>query len=120
MIPKAKQLFVRAFPLQGKAREAFLQEACGDDAELRLEVKRLLTDSEKADSFFADTEGATIGPAEFKRVPSEREGDVVGRYKLLQEIGEGGFGTVYLAQQTEPVKRRVALEPPLSPSSARP
>src|SRR5579859_6246067 len=54
----------------------------------------------------AKTQKATV-----QVVPvSERPGDVLGRYKLLQQIGEGGFGVVYMAQQQEPVKRRVALK----------
>ena len=40
----------------------------------------------------------------------EREGDMIGRYRLLQQIGEGGFGTVFLAEQSQPVKRQVALK----------
>ena len=104
MKAKAKELFLQADPLQGLDREAFLEEACGDDAELRQEVERLPTDSEKADSFFADTGGATIGAEEFDEDEafSEKEGDEVGPYILRQKIGEGGFGTVWMAEQREP------------------
>ena len=61
MKPDARDLFSRAQPLDPDAREAFLAGECGDNAELRLEVQRMLVDSEKADAFFADDEGATIG-----------------------------------------------------------
>ena len=51
----AKDLFARAHKLSLEAREAFLEQACGDDAELRLEVQRMLVDSEKADAFFGES-----------------------------------------------------------------
>jgi len=61
MTPSAKDLFIRALEIEPAAREAFLAQVCGDDAELHLEFQRLLVDSERADSFFADGGGATLG-----------------------------------------------------------
>ena len=110
MKAKAKDLFVRAHPLQGKERAALLRDVCGDDAELRLEVQRLLTDSDKADSFFADTEGKTLGAEDFDETYTEAEGDQIGPYTLRQQIGEGGFGSVWMAEQSEPISRMVALK----------
>ncbi len=108
--PEAKDLFAQAYELEGQAREAFLKSACGEDAELRLEVQRLLVKSEKVDAFFANAGGETNGAAGFDEPISEREGDRVGVYVLRQKIGEGGFGTVWMAEQSEPISRMVALK----------
>ena len=110
MTTSAQELFAEARELPPAGREAFLAQACGDNAELHLEVQRLLVDAERADSFFGDADGATLGAEEFKDTYAEEEGDVIGRYKLRQQIGEGGFGTVWMAEQMEPVSRRVALK----------
>ena len=105
-----KDLFVRAHELSGDAREAYLQEACGEDAELRLEVQRLLVKAEKFDSFFCDDGGATIASDSFDAPFTEDEGDVIGPYTLRQQIGEGGFGAVWMAEQTGAISRMVALK----------
>ncbi|MCC7373183.1 MAG: serine/threonine protein kinase [Verrucomicrobiales bacterium] len=91
----------------GEPRRAFLDQACGGDAALRAEVEALLRSDEGAGGFLAAAKtDATAGT-----VPvTNREGDRIGRYKLLQKIGEGGWGIVYMAEQTEPVRRRVALK----------
>jgi len=91
----------------GEPRRAFLDQACGGDAALRSEVEELLRSDENAGRFLAsEKKEATAGI-----VPvTEREGDRIERYKLLQKIGEGGCGIVYMAEQTEPVRRRVALK----------
>ena len=89
-----------------QARAAWLDEACGEDEALRGEIESLLAAHCAADAAFMDT---LVDPV-WSEVPGEKEGDTIGRYKLLQQIGEGGFGTVYMAAQTEPVKRRVALK----------
>ena len=86
-------------------RAAYLDEACGNDPALRDEMESLLAAHLEADAFMA-----TLADPVWQDTASEKEGDRIGRYKLLQQIGEGGFGTVYLAEQTEPVKRRVALK----------
>jgi hypothetical protein len=86
-------------------REKYLAEACQGEPELRREVESLLKADEEAGSFFDRTKEIStdgIGP--------ERAGMMVGRYKLLQEIGAGGFGVVYMAEQVEPVQRKVALK----------
>jgi tRNA A-37 threonylcarbamoyl transferase component Bud32 len=89
-----------------QARAAYLEQACGEDEALRGEIESLLGAYGAADTGFMDT---VVDPV-WSEVPGEKEGDSIGRYKLLQQIGEGGFGTVYMAEQTEPVKRRVALK----------
>ncbi|NQT15982.1 MAG: serine/threonine protein kinase, partial [Planctomycetes bacterium] len=86
-------------------RAAYLDEACGGDVELRRRVEQLL---EAADS---SLKGETPGLAETERCPvAEGPGVVIGPYKLLQQLGEGGMGVVYMAEQTKPVERRVALK----------
>ena len=88
-----------------KERAAYLDKACGDDEALRGEIESLLAAHFAADAFMD-----TLADPLWQEAPTEKEGDRIGRYKLLQQIGEGGFGTVYLAEQTEPLKRRVALK----------
>jgi WD40 repeat protein len=90
-------------------RAAFLDDVCGTDAALRARVENLLSSHENAGSFLNKqpvTPGDTtdVGPL------AEVAGTVIGRYKLLQSIGEGGFGVVYMAEQKEPVRRKVALK----------
>jgi serine/threonine protein kinase len=90
-------------------RSAYLDAACGDDNVLRDRVEALLKANEQAGSFLEipDPEpNVTIdGPAQI-----EGPGTKIGRYELLSLIGEGGMGLVYLAEQKEPVKRRLALK----------
>lgn len=86
-------------------RASYLDEACAGDQELREEVDSLI------DAHFADDTFMTpLADPLWREVRSEREGDMIGRYKLLRPIGEGGFGTVFLAEQSQPVKRQVALK----------
>ena len=86
-------------------RAAYLGEACGGDPALREEVESLIAAHLAAESFMEP-----LADPLWREVRSEQEGDTIGRYKLLQQIGEGGFGTVYLAEQSDPVKRQVALK----------
>ncbi len=115
-------IFTHAIELPPERRAVYLDEACVDNAVLRARLDRLLSSHEEAGSFLAapaaeDLDGSdldvTIKHAS-RMVPqmnaNEREGERIGRYKLLQEIGEGGFGTVWMAEQMEPVTRRVALK----------
>src|SRR5262249_52785933 len=86
--------------------------ACAGDARLRQQVDALLEAHERAEGFL---ESAPKG-LDFNRtvpiptLPTEKPGDRIGRYKLLQQIGEGGCGVVYMAEQEEPIHRRVALK----------
>src|SRR5262245_40225392 len=91
-----------------EARAAFLDKACAGNAELRESVERLLQAHERADNVLghkAKGLPATVAPS-----VSERVGIQIGPYKLLEKIGEGGFGVVYMAEQQQPVRRRVALK----------
>jgi serine/threonine protein kinase len=87
---------------------AFLEEACGQDPELRRRVDDLLRAHREAGNFLGGvpSNGGTIEHSPI----AERPGTVIGPYKLLQQIGEGGFGIVFLAEQERPVRRQVALK----------
>jgi ankyrin repeat protein/serine/threonine protein kinase len=94
-------------------RRAYLDRACAGDAALRAEVESLLAANSAAGDFLlrpaaTGTEAAqeTVRPSKL----SETAGTRIGRYKLLEPIGEGGFGVVWMAEQEEPVRRRVALK----------
>jgi serine/threonine protein kinase len=84
-----------------KEREAYLLRECGEDTELRHEVEELLRAAVEAEDVF---EGRPQQPA------LEQAGSRIGRYHLLQKIGEGGCGVVYMAEQETPVRRKVALK----------
>jgi tetratricopeptide (TPR) repeat protein len=90
------------------ARAAFLDQACAGNAELRDSIERLLRAHERAENVLpAKAPGLPVTAA----VPvAERPGVQIGPYKLLEQIGEGGFGVVYMAEQLEPVRRKVALK----------
>ena len=101
---KLEALFEAAVALDTDAERAdYLNQAC-PDAELRREVEALLEAHRNPDSLFA--EPTVRGEA----ISAEGVGTIIGRYKLLEQIGEGGMGAVYMAEQREPVRRRVALK----------
>src|SRR5688572_28009772 len=113
---RAAELFLIARDLPADQRDEFLRKECGDDAALRTEVERLLAAEQGPAPF--QTLANQIGQMRQQldqlptdvAVPQPAIGEMIGRYKLLQVIGEGGFGTVYMAEQCEPVRRRVALK----------
>ena len=96
-----------------EARVAYLDGSCGLDTPLRRRVEALLRAAENAGDFLEEppTGLSNVGGTTLVvNVPSEKPGDKIGRYKLLQQIGEGGCGVVYMAEQEQPVRRRVALK----------
>src|SRR5438093_645821 len=100
-------LFSAARRMPTQSRAAYLEEACAGDAGLRRRIEELLEASEEAGGFLEEAAGvATLRVS----AVTEKAGDKIGRYKLLQQIGEGGCGVVYMAEQEEPVRRRVALK----------
>jgi serine/threonine protein kinase/WD40 repeat protein len=88
------------------ARRAYLDRTCAGNEALRREVESLLAADQQAGAFMSAAAGKTTLPLP----PSEKAGERIGRYKLLEQIGEGGFGVVWMAEQEEPVRRRVALK----------
>ena len=105
----AESILLEALELAPSQRPSFLDQACGGNAALRAKVDAMLARSAGADDFFGET---SVGGTEDSRAQPglEKAGDHIDHYKLLQEIGEGGCGTVYMAEQEEPVRRKVALK----------
>src|SRR5213594_4394418 len=104
-------IFAGALRLPPEQRAAYLDQAIGTDDALRQRIERLLKASEQAGDFLEESAAPAANQTTLRSVPlTEKAGDKVGRYKLLQQIGEGGCGVVYMAEQEEPVLRRVALK----------
>jgi eukaryotic-like serine/threonine-protein kinase len=104
---RERKIFEEAFEIaDAKAREAFLDDACGDDDALRCEVDGLLAIHGGLGSFLSIPTAATLDMP----TPAEPPGTQIGPYKLREQIGEGGFGVVYVAEQEKPVARKVALK----------
>src|SRR5262245_22349688 len=106
--PSIDSIFCSAIEIESsEERRALIERACGNDVELKQQVERLL---------HAHFHGRSILDAPVQPVATideplrETGGTVIGPYKLLEQIGEGGMGTVWMAQQTEPVKRLVAVK----------
>jgi serine/threonine protein kinase/tetratricopeptide (TPR) repeat protein len=108
--PRANDLFLKAAEFaQPAERQAFLDRECADP-HLRRDVEALLAASAKVDSFLKVPAVARPNGTVAYEPISEAAGTVIGPYKLLQQIGEGGFGVVYMAEQEKPVRRMVALK----------
>jgi tetratricopeptide (TPR) repeat protein len=105
---KLRELFLAALKVPAGERDAFLRQACAGADELRERVKLLIQAHEDLGSIAPSAE-AEIGPTIDQPMP-ETAGAVIGRYKLIEQIGEGGMATVWMSQQSEPVKRVVALK----------
>ena len=100
---RVEELFQIAADLPAAEHQTFLDEQCGEDTALRAEVEQLLR------VHGSETVSVLRKPVQVVE-PGEQPGDRIGAYKLLSRLGEGGMGVVYLAEQTEPVRRRVALK----------
>jgi len=116
MKPAAREQAVFAEALDcgsSAARAAYLDATCGTDHVLRRRVEALLRAAESAGEFLeVPPEGlrGSTDSAALRNDLSEHPGDRIGRYKILERIGEGGCGVVYMAEQEEPIRRRVALK----------
>src|SRR5262245_58541912 len=103
----ARQIFLNAVEkLAPDAWPRFLDSACGDDPRLRQRVEALLAAHGQPNSLL---DGSGLVDT-IDSPPAERPGTQIGPYKLLEQIGDGGFGIVFMAEQVEPVRRRVALK----------
>src|SRR3974390_801113 len=109
---EARDLFLAVLALtSADAQSRYLDQACRDKPELRQRVEILLREHQRAGSFLEEPAPLSPRPTLDMNAPvTEKAGDRIGRYKLLQQIGEGGCGVVYMAEQEEPVRRRVALK----------
>jgi len=104
-----REIFLAALEKKDDAqRGAFLESACGGNPGLRRRIEELLREHTQVGDFLEAP--ALAGGAAGDSTVVEKPGDRIGRYKLLQKIGEGGVGVVYMAEQEEPVRRRVALK----------
>src|SRR5216684_4045522 len=103
------ELFAAAIELPVVERAAYLDRACRGDPDLRQRVEGMLKEHDDLGDFpeKRPSKGAAQGGP---RAIGEKPGDRIGHYKLLQQIGEGGYGVVYMAEQEAPVRRRVALK----------
>src|SRR5437762_12763922 len=103
-----ESIFIEALQMQTpRERAAFLEQACADNTDLRNSVELLLKAHDKAGGFLR---GVSDNNPTLDEPIREGPGTVIGPYKLLEQIGEGGFGVVFMAEQTTPVRRKVALK----------
>src|SRR5262245_43154547 len=116
-LQRARDLFLHAVgKLPAEQWDDYVAQACGEDVDLAAQVKQLLQVHREAGSFLNRPAAAVGMTGAFAPEPKldaplhERVGSVIGPYKLLQQLGEGGMGTVFLAEQMQPVHRQVALK----------
>jgi serine/threonine protein kinase/Tfp pilus assembly protein PilF len=102
-VDRAREIFKEAIDLSGAERDAFVETASAGDESLRDRVDRLLQAFDSDASKLGETNLTVVSPG-------TRIGGRIGRFRILKMIGEGGFGEVWLAEQTEPVRRRVAVK----------
>jgi len=103
-----QKIFLRASGLAKGERAGYLDSACADDPEIRAEVEAMLAAESQVGTFLENP--AISPPSTNRRSADKRDPEVIGPYRLLKRLGSGGMGVVYLAEQTEPVRRQVALK----------
>ncbi len=109
---REEALFALALERPAARRSAFLDVVCEGDPALRQRLEALLAAHDAPDELSPKTKPgakATI-KLDLSEAPDEAVGQTLGRYKLMERLGEGGCGVVYVAEQTQPVRRRVALK----------
>src|SRR6478609_2665610 len=107
---QAVGIFSEAKDLSVADRPAYLANICGNDETLRARVEALLRAHDRVGDFLEQTPPRSTASNSVAPIIGEQPGDCVGRYKLPQQIGEGGCGVVFMAEQEQPVRRLVALK----------
>jgi hypothetical protein len=106
-----RSLFLDLLEMDDPAkRSAYLEQACAGSPELRSQVEQLLSAHDMAGKFMERPAMALVGIEGGESRVSEGPGSMIGTYKLLEQIGEGGFGVVFMAEQQRPVRRQVAIK----------
>ncbi|HEX2475876.1 MAG TPA: serine/threonine-protein kinase, partial [Lacipirellulaceae bacterium] len=105
-----EEIFFHAMELTSwEERKTYLHEVCAGNADLRMRVEALLRRHEESDGVLDSPPPGFSGTIE-SLPPTEQPGTIIGSYKLLQQIGEGGMGVVFMAEQTWPIQRTIALK----------
>jgi serine/threonine protein kinase len=107
---REEEIFDAVVVLPVEERTAFLDRACNGDASLRSRIEVLLQSHARAENFLEPAAASANPTIAISLPPAEKSGDIIGHYKIREKLGEGGCGAVYVAEQTEPVRRRVALK----------
>ncbi len=104
------EIFHAALNLPPADRAAYLDRACGNNSELRQELESLLRAHEGSAPLLQNDPGRGQETAEILSPITEKAGTIIGPYRLMEQIGEGGFGLVFVAEQKTPIQRKVALK----------
>ena len=105
--PNERDLLLATLDLPTAERDAYLERACQGDRKLKVRIEHLLAKLECTDSFMSVP---AIDLSETRSLPEIDVGAQIDRYKLMEQLGEGGMGVVFVAEQTAPVRRKVALK----------
>src|SRR5262245_18281495 len=106
-----KELFLAALEIAPEDRAHWIEHECVGDASLRRQLGLMLAAHDAPQNLLDQhAAAAPFAPSITEQPIAEAPGTAIGPYKLLEQIGEGGFGIVFMAEQTQPVRRKVALK----------